>query len=86
MAERTFDRVGRKEQASSLLRSENRVLTAYQLAKLMGVKPSWYWRNLFVEMVRERMIEGCIGKKANGKDVFLFWVNGAPLDCLDFPF
>jgi len=69
---REFDRAGRVEQVKTLLKSENRMLTSHELARKMGVKPSWYWRSLFLEMYHARLIAGCSVKLKNKKTAY-YW-------------
>jgi len=68
-----------KIQIVNLLKSQNRLLSSYELARVMQVSPSWFWRDLFVEMMNEGVIKGCAVKLRNGKDAW-FW-GDVSIDC-----
>lgn len=72
-------REGRKQQIIEVLRKENRLVSSYSLAKSLQASPSWFWRNLFIEMMNEGTIKGCAVKLRNGKDAW-FW-GDVSLDC-----
>jgi len=72
MTKHPSGRAGRKEQVRNLLKSENRLLTSYELAKAIGLKPSHYSRAIFCEMYNEGEINGCSLPLKNGKTVFYF--------------
>lgn len=79
MAREKIDRVGRKEQIRTLLKSENRLLSSYELAKKIGGSPSWFWRNLFLEMYNAGEIVACSVRLRNGKKAYFWGTLG--IDC-----
>lgn len=49
-------------------------LTSTQIARQIGLAPSWYVRDLLQEMLSVGWITGEIRDKANGASAFVWWI------------